>query len=165
VGTFAVQIAKSLGAEVTGVCSSRNVELVRSLGADRVIDYTQEDFTKSGDRHDLMLDVAGSRSFFEFRRVLTPEATVVLVGGRMTYRGLGPLPHFIGTVLKSRGQSQTATFFVAKVTGEDLAALGDLLAADEVKPVIDRTYELSDAAEALAYLGVRHARAKVVITM
>jgi NADPH:quinone reductase-like Zn-dependent oxidoreductase len=165
VGTFAVQIAKTLGADVTAVCSSRNVELVRSLGADRVVDYTREDFTKSGERHDLMLDIAGSRSFFEFRRVLTPEATVVLVGGRMTYRRLGPLPHLIGTSLKSRGRRQTVTFFVAKVTREDLAALGELLAAGEVKPVIDRTYELSAAAEALSYLGERHARAKIVIAV
>jgi NADPH:quinone reductase-like Zn-dependent oxidoreductase len=165
VGTFAVQIAKSFGADVTGVCSSRNVELVRSLGADRVIDYTQEDFTKSGERHDLMLDIAGSRSFFDFRRVLTPEATVVLVGGRMTYRQLGPLPHLLGTSLKSRGRSQSVTFFVAKITSEDLAALSELLEAGEVKPVIDRTYELSDAAEALAYLGERHARAKIVIAV
>jgi NADPH:quinone reductase-like Zn-dependent oxidoreductase len=165
VGTFAVQIAKSFGAEVTGVCSTRNVELVRSLGADRVVDYTQDDFTRSGERHDLMLDIAGSRSFFEFRRVLTPEATVVLVGGRMTYRGLGPLPHVIATFLKSRGRGQTLRFFVAKITSEDLRALGELLEAGEVRPVIDRRYKLSEAAEALAYLGERHARAKVVIAV
>jgi NADPH:quinone reductase-like Zn-dependent oxidoreductase len=165
VGTFAVQIAKSFGAQVTGVCSTRNVELVRSLGADRVVDYTQEDFTRSGERHDLMLDIAGSRSFFEFRRVLKPEATVVLVGGRMTYRGLGPLPHLIGTILKSRGRSQTVRFFVAKITSDDLRALGELLEAGKVRPVIDRRYKLSEAAEALGYLGERHARAKVVIAV
>jgi NADPH:quinone reductase-like Zn-dependent oxidoreductase len=165
VGTFAVQIAKSFGADVTGVCSTRNVELVRSLGADRVIDYTQEDFTKSGERHDVMLDIAGSRSFFDFRRVLTPEATVVLVGGRMKYRGLGPLPHLLATILKSLGRSQTATFFVAKITSEDLRVLGELLESREVKPVIDRKYPLSDAREALGYLGERHARGKVVITI
>jgi NADPH:quinone reductase-like Zn-dependent oxidoreductase len=95
---------------VTGVCSTRNVDLVRSLGADRVVDYTQEDFTRRGERHDLMLDIAGSRSFSEFRRALTPEAIVVLVGGRMTYRGLGPLPHLLRTFLASRGRSQTVTF-------------------------------------------------------
>jgi NADPH:quinone reductase-like Zn-dependent oxidoreductase len=165
VGTFAVQIAKSFGADVTGVCSTRNLELVQSLGADRVVDYTREDFTKRGERHDLMLDIAGSRSFFDFRRVLTPEATVVLVGGRMTYRGLGPLPHLLATILKSKGRSQTVTFFVAKITGEDLGVLRELLESGEVKPVIDRKYQLSAAAEALAYLGERHARGKVVITI
>jgi NADPH:quinone reductase-like Zn-dependent oxidoreductase len=165
VGTFAVQIAKSFGAEVTAVCSTRNAEQARSLGADRVIDYTQEDFTKRGERHDLMLDIAGSRSFSDFRRVLTPEATVVLVGGRMTYRGLGPLPHLFGTLLASKGRSQTATFFVAKITTEDLVYLGELLEAGKVTSVIDRQYELSEAPEALAYLGEGHARGKVVVTV
>ena len=165
VGTFAVQIAKSFGAEVTGVCSTRNVDLVRSLGADRVVDYTQEDFTQSGERHDLMLDIAGSRSFSDFRRVLTREATVVLVGGRMTYRGLGPLPHLVRTFLASRGRSQTVKFFVAKITKEDLVVLQELLEDGKVKPVIDRRYELSELPDALRYLGEGHARGKVVITM
>ena len=120
VGTFAVQIAKAFGADVTAVCSTRNVEQARSLGADRVVDYTQEDFTKGGDRHDLMLDIAGSRSFLTCRRILTPEATVVLIGGPITYRGLGPLPHIAGTILKSRGRSQTVKFFVAEITTENL---------------------------------------------
>ena len=165
VGTFAVQLAKSFGADVTAVCSTANVDIARSLGADRAIDYTREDFTKSAERHDLMLDIAGSRSFFAFRRVLTPEATVVLVGGKMKYRGLGPLPHLAGTFLKSRGRSQKVTFFIAKINTEDLVFLGELLAAGKVKSVIDRRYELSDAAEALAYLGEGHARGKVVITV
>jgi NADPH:quinone reductase-like Zn-dependent oxidoreductase len=165
VGTFAVQLAKSFGADVTGVCSTRNLELVRSLGADRVVDYTQDDFTKSGERHDVMLDIAGSRSFLDFRRVLTSEAIVVLVGGRMTYRGLGPLPHLLGTILKSTGRSQTVAFFVAKVTTEDLGVLRELLESGDVRPVIDRKYPLSAAPEALAYLGERHARGKVVITV
>jgi NADPH:quinone reductase-like Zn-dependent oxidoreductase len=165
VGTFAVQLAKAFGAEVTGVCSTRNVEQARSLGADRVVDYTKEDFTKLDERYDLMLDIAGSRSFLDFRRVLTPEATVVSIGGRMTYRGLGPLPHLAGTIVKSWFRSQTVTFFVAEVTTDDLAFLGELFDAGRVKPVIDRRYELSEAPEALAYLGQGHARAKVVITM
>ena len=116
-----MQIAKAFGADVTAVCSTRNVEQARSLGADRVVDYTHEDFTKLGERHDLMLDIAGSRSFLAFRRVLTPEATVVLIGGPNDYRGLGPLPHLGGTMLKSRGRSQTVKFFVAKInTGTSL---------------------------------------------
>jgi NADPH:quinone reductase-like Zn-dependent oxidoreductase len=165
VGTFAVQIAKSFGADVTGVCSTRNVDLVRSLGADRVVDYTQEDFTQRGERHDVMLDIAGSRSFSDFRRALTPKATIVLVGGRMTYRGLGPLPHLGGTILASRGRSQTVKFFVAKITTEDLIFLQELLEAGKVTPVIDRKYQLSEAPEALRYLGEGHARGKVVITV
>jgi NADPH:quinone reductase-like Zn-dependent oxidoreductase len=165
VGTFAVQIAKAFGAEVTGVCSTKNVDLARSLGADHVVDYTQEDFTQLGKRHDLMLDIAGSRSFFDCRRALTPEATVVLVGGPMTYRGLGPLPHLAGTLLKSRGRSQKVTFFVAKITKEDLVVLQELLESGKVTPVLDRKYQLSEAAEALRYLGEGHARGKVVITV
>jgi NADPH:quinone reductase-like Zn-dependent oxidoreductase len=165
VGTFAVQLAKSFGAEVTGVCTTRNVAQARSLGADRVVDYTKEDFTKPGERHDLMLDIAGSRSFLACRRVLTPEATVVVVGGPMTYRGLGPLPHMAGTILKSRGRSQTVTFFVAEVTTEDLDFLRELLETGKVTPVIDRKYPLSEAPEALTYLGEGHARGKVVITV
>lgn len=164
VGTFAVQLAKSFGAEVTGVCSTRNVELVRSLGADRVVDYTQEDFTRRGERHDLMLDIAGSRSLSEVRRVLTPEATIVLVGGRMTYRGLGPLPHLGRMLVTSIGRSQKVTLFVAQITKEDLDVLRELLEAGKVRPVIDRSYELSQAADALRYLGEGHARGKVVLT-
>ncbi|HEY8792868.1 MAG TPA: NAD(P)-dependent alcohol dehydrogenase [Gaiellaceae bacterium] len=165
VGTFAVQLAKSLGAEVTGVCSTRNVELARSLGADHVVDYTQEDFTKLSDRYDLILDIAGSRSFSECRRVLTPEAKVMLVGGRMTYRGFGPLPHLAGMLLASKGRSQTVKSYVAKITKEDLVYLGGLLEAGKVKAVIDKRYALSETSEALAYLGEGHARGKIVITM
>lgn len=165
VGTFAVQLAKVFGAEVTGVCSTRNVEPVRSLGADRVVDYTQEDFTRRGERHDLMLDICGSRSFSEFRRILTPEATVVVVGAKMSNRGLGPLSHVIGTRLRSLGRSQTVKFFIAKINKEDLAFLQELLAAGKVKPVIDRRYELSEVADALRYLGEGHARGKIVITV
>jgi NADPH:quinone reductase-like Zn-dependent oxidoreductase len=165
VGTFAVQLAKAFGADVTAVCSTRNVDLVRSLGADRVVDYMREDFTQLGQRHELMLDIAGSRRFSRFRRVLTPKATVVLVGGRMTYRGHGPLPHLLGTYLASRGRSQKVTLVVANVTREDLAFLHELLAAGSVRPVIDRRYELAEAADALAYLGEGHARAKIVVTV
>jgi len=165
VGTFAVQLAKSFGADVTGVCSTGNVELARSLGADRVVDYTREDFTKLSDRYDLMLDIAGSRSFSECRRVLTPEAKVMLVGGRMTYRGFGPLPHIAGMHLASRGRSQRVKSYVAKITKEDLVYLGGLLETGKVKAVVDKRYALSETSEALAYLGEGHARGKIVITM
>jgi NADPH:quinone reductase-like Zn-dependent oxidoreductase len=165
VGTYAVQLAKEFGADVTAVCSTRNVEQARSLGADRVVDYTQEDFTKLGERHDLMLDIAGSRSFLAYRRVLTPEATVVLIGGPMTYRGLGPLPHLAGTILKSRFRSQTVKFFVADINTADLLVMKELLESGKVRSVIDREYPLSEAAEALSYLGEGHARGKIVITV
>ena len=165
VGTFAVQIAKALGADVTAVCSTRNVEQARSLGADRVVDYTREDFTKLGIRHDLMVDIAGRRSFLSCRRALTPDATFVLVGGKMSYRGLGPLPHVAGTILKGIGRSQKVKFFIANVNTEDLETMGELLASGKVKAVIERTYPLAEAAEALAYLGEGHARGKIVITV
>jgi NADPH:quinone reductase-like Zn-dependent oxidoreductase len=164
VGTYAVQLAKTFGAEVTGVCSTRNVELVRSLGANRVVDYTQEDFTQLGEPHDLMLDIAGSRPFLAFRRVLTPKAIVVVVGAPMSTRGLGPLKHIIGTRLTSLGRSQRVINFLAKITKEDLGFLGQLLEAGTIKSVIDRRYELSQVPDALHYLGTTHARGKVVIT-
>jgi NADPH:quinone reductase-like Zn-dependent oxidoreductase len=165
VGTFAVQLAKAYGAVVTAVCSTRNVEQARELGADRVVDYTSEDFTSLEIRHDLMLDISGRRSFLVCRRVLTPDATFVLVGGKMTYRGLGPLPHIAGTILKSRFRSQKMRFFVAKVTTENLSHLRDLIEEGKVRPVIERTYPLSEACEALAYLGEGHARGKLVIKL
>ena len=165
VGTFAVQLAKSFGAEVTAVCSTRNVEQAGALGADHVVDYTQQDFTRSGERHDLMLDIAGSRRFLEFRRVLTPDAIVVAVGAPMSARGLGPLKHLIGSRLTSLGRSQSVVNFVAKITKEDLAFMSDLLADGTVKSVIDRRYELADVPDALRYLGEGHARGKIVITV
>ena len=118
-----------------------------------------------GERHDLMLDIAGSRSFSNVRRVLTPEATVVLVGGRMTFRGHGPLPHLVKMRLASLGRSQTVSFFIANINTEDLAVLGELLDAGTVTPVIDRRYELSRAPLRSRYLGEGHARGKVVITV
>ena len=165
VGTFAVQIAKAFGADVTAVCSTRNVDLVGSLGADRVCDYTREDFTRRGERHDVMLDVAGSRSFFEFRRALTPEATVVSVGAPMSSKGLGPLKHVVGTRLASIGRSQKVIFFVAKIEKDDLAFMSELLTSGKVRSVIDRRYELSQVPDALRYLGEGHARGKIVITV
>jgi len=165
VGTFAVQIARALGAEVTGVCSTRNVELVRSLGAGHVVDYTREDFTRSDLRYDLVLDVAGSRSWSEYRRVLAPRATLVAVGGPKSNRLLGPLGHVLRTRLAAVPSSRRAVFFIAKLNRPDLEALSDLLEAGAVTPVIDRRYELSEIADALRYLGEGHARGKVVVTV
>jgi NADPH:quinone reductase-like Zn-dependent oxidoreductase len=165
VGTFAVQIAKALGAEVTGVCSTRNVDLVRSLGADHVIDYTTEDFTRSDRRYDLMLDVAGSRSWRACKRVLNPQATLVIVGAPKGTRLLGPLSHIVRVRLAAVRSSRTVVFFIAKLDKADLEALGELLEAGKVTPVIDRRYELSDIADAFRYLGEGHAQGKVVVTV
>jgi NADPH:quinone reductase-like Zn-dependent oxidoreductase len=165
VGTFAVQLAKSFGAEVTGVCSTDKVELARSLGADHVVDYTREDFTRGERLYDLMIDIAGSRSFLECRRVLAPDATVVIVGGAKANRVLGPLAHVIGTSLKAIGRSQSAAFFVASITTADLDFLEEQIAAGTLTPVVDRRYELPEAVEALRYLGEGHARGKIVLTV
>jgi NADPH:quinone reductase-like Zn-dependent oxidoreductase len=164
VGTFAVQLAKSFGAEVTAVCSTRNVDLVESLGADRVADYRKEDFTRVGVRHDLMLDIAGNRPLRQLARVLTPKATVVVVGGPMNRR-LGPLPHLAATLLSGKVRRRPVRFFVAKIEQADLELFRRLLESGAVRSAIDRRYELREAGEALRYLGEEHARAKVVLTV
>ena len=166
VGTFAVQIAKALGADVTAVCSTRNVDLVRSLGADRVVDYSQEDFTQRSERHELMIDIAGSQPFRKFKRVLTPGATVVVVGAKFPSNGgIGPLSHVLGTRLAALGRSQTVKFFIAKINKDDLELMRELMETGKVKPVVDRRFELSETADALSYLGEGHARGKVIISM
>jgi NADPH:quinone reductase-like Zn-dependent oxidoreductase len=165
VGTFAVQIAKALGAEVTAVCSARNVDLVRSLGADRVVDYTREDFTRSDERYDLMFDNAGSRSWSACTRVLAPKATVVLVGGPKTSRVLGPLGHVIAMKLAAKLGSRRAVFFMADLNQPDLEVLRELIEAGQVRPVIERRYAFGEAADALRYLGEGHAQGKLVIAV
>jgi NADPH:quinone reductase-like Zn-dependent oxidoreductase len=166
VGTFAVQIAKALGADVTAVCSTRNVDQTRALGADRVVDYTHEDFTRLSERYELLIDVAGSQPFRKLRRVLTPKATVVIVGAKFpSNKGAGPLGHMIGMILAALGRSQKASFFISKINKDDLELLAQWMVAGKVKPVVDTTFELSRAAEALSYLGEGHARGKVIITM
>jgi NADPH:quinone reductase-like Zn-dependent oxidoreductase len=165
VGTFAVQIAKWLGAEVTGVCSTRNVDTARALGADHIVDYTREDFTRSGQHYDLMLDIAGSRSWRECIRVLDREATIVVVGGPKTNRWIGPLGHMLGMKLASLGRSREVVPFMTKLNNEDLGVIGKLLEDGTVTPVIDRRYELGEVAEAFRYLGEGHAQGKIVITI
>ena len=165
VGTFAVQVAKALGAEVTAVCSTRNVEAARSLGADRVVDYTREDFTGTGPRHDLLLDVAGSRPWPACRRVLTPQGRLVMVGAPKGSRLLGPLGHIAAVRLASLRASQQVVFFISRSTGEDLTALAELLERGAVTPCVERTYPLAEAANALRCLGEGHARGKLVVTV
>jgi NADPH:quinone reductase-like Zn-dependent oxidoreductase len=165
VGTFAVQIARALGAQVTGVCSTRNIDLVRSLGAAHVIDYTREDFTRSQARYDLLLDVAGSRSWAACQRVLTPQATLVMVGAPKGNRLIGPLGHIVSVRLAALRSSQKVANFVAQVTTADLRVLAELLAAGAVTPVIDRRYALGETADALRYLGDGHAQGKIVIAL
>jgi NADPH:quinone reductase-like Zn-dependent oxidoreductase len=165
VGTFAVQIAKALGAEVTAVCSTGNVQVARSLGADHVIDYTREDFTRSDRRYDLMLDIAGSRPWSACRRVLKPQATVVIVGAPRGSRLLGPLSRIARLRLAGLRSSQKVAFFLAKTNREDMAVLQELLEAGKVTPVIDRRYDLSDVADAFRYLGEGHAKGKIVVTV
>jgi len=165
VGTFAVQIAKALGAEVTAVCSTRNVDIARSIGADHVVDYTREDFTRSDERYDLMLDVAGSRSWSECKRVLTPQATLVIVGGPKTNRLLGPLGHLVKVRLAAVGSSQKVVFFIARFNKPDMAVLRELLESGKVTSVIDRRYELSEIADALRYIGEGHAQGKIVLSV
>jgi NADPH:quinone reductase-like Zn-dependent oxidoreductase len=164
VGTFAVQIAKSLGAEVTGVCSTRNVEMVRSIGADRVIDYTREDFTRSEQHYNLIFDLAASQSFSACRRVLHQKGTYILAGavGRVGMMPFLALP--VLALVLSRFTSQHFLTFIARRSKDDLIIIRDLMEAGEVTPVIDRRYKLSEAHEAIRYVAAAHARGKVVIT-
>jgi NADPH:quinone reductase-like Zn-dependent oxidoreductase len=165
VGTFTVQIAKAFGAEVTAVCSSRNTEMVATLGADEVVDYTRDDFTKGARRYDLMIDVAGSRPWSEVKRVLRPGATVVIVGGPKTNRMLGPLGHMLQMTVGSVFASQKTTFFISKENPDDLATLTGLIESGKVAPFVEQTYPLDQVSEAMTYLGTGHARGKLVITI
>jgi NADPH:quinone reductase-like Zn-dependent oxidoreductase len=165
VGTFAVQIAKALGAHVTAVCSTANVELARSLGADRVVDYTREDFTRGDERYDVLFDNAGSRSWSACKRVLEPNATVVLVGGPKKNRLLGPMGHIGSMKLRALRGSRKAAFFVANLNQQDLQVLAEMLENGTVKSTIDRRYALSELADAFRYLGEGHAKGKVVVTV
>jgi NADPH:quinone reductase-like Zn-dependent oxidoreductase len=165
VGTFAVQMAKTFGGEVTAVCSSGNVEMVRSLGADKVIDYTKEDFTLSNERYDLYLDVAGSRSLGEVKRVLKPNAIFVVVGAKKGFPIIGPLAHVLRILIASKFSSQKAVFFVAKFIRADLETIKEMIEAGKVTPIVERSYPMRDAAEAMRHLGTGHAKAKIVINI
>src|SRR5436190_1704132 len=168
VGTFAVQIAKSLGAEVTGVCSTGKVDLVRSIGADHVIDYTKEDFTKDDQRYDVIFDNVNNHSFSDRRRVLTPNGVCVLagIGGAGLHPGmLGRVVGILKANLLSRFVRQKFVRYGTETNKEDLKLLSDLMQTGKVTPVIDRIYKLSETAEAMRYFEEGHARGKVVITV
>jgi NADPH:quinone reductase-like Zn-dependent oxidoreductase len=164
VGSFAVQLAKAFGAEVTGVCSTKTVDMVRSIGADHVIDYTQQDFTRTGQRYDLILEMAGNRSLSDLRRALTPKGTLVLVGGSggRWFMGTG---RTLRAVLVSPLVGQRLRSFFSKPRGADLVVLKELIEAGKVTPVIDRTFPLSDTPEAIRYVGERSTQGKTVITV
>lgn len=164
VGTFAVQIAKALGAEVTAVCSTQNVEHARSLGADHVIDYTKQDFTRNGQKYDLLFNINGGRSWSEYKRALKPDATFVLVGGpKMPV--VGPLGLLIKIRIAMLGSSQKFAFFIAQFNREDMLVLKNLLETGKVKPFVEKAYPMTRIADAMRHLGTGHARGKIVITM
>jgi len=165
VGTFAVQIAKAFGAHVTGVCSTSKVDLVRSLGADEVIDYTRDDFAESGQRYDAILDTAGARSVSHLRRALTPKGALVIVGAEGGGRWFGGFGRNIRAQMLSPFVSQRLGLFASKESGEDLVVLKELIEAGKVTPVIGRTYPLSEVPETIRHLEEGHARGKIVITV
>lgn len=165
VGTFAVQIAKADGAKVTGVCSTRNLEMVRSIGADQVVDYTKEDFTQGTQRYDLIIDTVGTHSLSDYRRVMNPHGSLVMVGSQDKDNWLGPLTGSFNAWVYSLFISQQFIFLLADLNPADLATLADLMQAGKVTPVIDRHYALSEVPEAIRYLEQGHARGKVIIAV
>jgi NADPH:quinone reductase-like Zn-dependent oxidoreductase len=165
IGTFAVQMAKSFGADVTGVTSTKNVDLVRSIGADHVIDYTKVDFTRTGQRYDFILDNVANRSLSDLRRALTPKGTLVPNGGGFDHRWIASGGRLIAAKLSFAFGSQNVLTFIASPKLENLAALAEFVEGGKVTPVIDRTYPLNETAEAIRYLGEGHARGKVVVTV
>jgi len=164
VGTFAVQIAKAYGAEVTGVCSTRNVEMVRSIGADHVIDYTQEDYTRSGERYDLIIDNVGNRSLLANRQVLGPDGVMVIVGAAKG-NWIGPVFVVIKAPVLSMFVGQEFVSIMAELGNDDLATLADLMLAGKLSPVIDRSYRLSEVPAAISYSEEGHARGKIIISL
>ena len=164
VGTFAVQIAKSFGAEVTGVCSTRNVEMVLSIGADHVVDYKKDDYTESGERYDLIIDMVGNHSLSENRRAMSPEGTYVIVGGAKG-NWLGPLMGPIKAFMLSPFVEQEFVMLLAVLRKDDLAIVGDLMQSGKVTPVIDRHYRLSEIPAAFRYSGEGHARGPIIIDL
>lgn len=162
VGTFVVQLAKSFGAEVTAVCSTRNLDMARSIGADQVIDYTREDFTRNRQRYDLIFAINGYHSLFAYRRALSPQGIYVCAGGTLSQFFQVML---LGSLMSRKGGKKMSSMGIAKVRQEDLVSLGELLQAGKIAPVIDRRYPLSEIVEAFRYVEEKHAQGKVVITL
>jgi NADPH:quinone reductase-like Zn-dependent oxidoreductase len=165
VGTFAVQIAKAFGGEVTGVCSTAKMDLVRSLGADHVIDYTRDDFTDGEQRYDVILDIGGSRRLSHLRRALTPRGTLLIVGGETGGRWLGGFDRSLRAVVLSLFVRQTLGMLASSENSEDLSVLRDLIESGQITPAIDRTYPLRETPDAIQYVSENRARGKVVITV
>jgi NADPH:quinone reductase-like Zn-dependent oxidoreductase len=165
VGTYAVQIAKAFGAHVTGVCSTTKVNMVRSIGADHVIDYTRDDFAEGDQRYDLILDIGGNSSLSRLRRVLTPEGTLVITGGEGGGRWLGGIDRQLRAMMLSPFVGQKLGTFISSENHEDMIVLAELIQSRKVTPVIDRSYPLSEVPEAIRYLEEGHAQGKVVITV
>jgi NADPH:quinone reductase-like Zn-dependent oxidoreductase len=165
VGHFAVQLAKSLGAEVTGVCSTTKADLVRSLGADHVIDYTREDFTEQDSRYDVILDTAGARPVSRLRRVLTPRGTLVITGAEGGNRVTGGIGRQIGAAMLSPFVQQALRMYIAQPNHQDLRLLTELVEAGKLRPIIDCAYPLAEAPDAIRYLALGHSRGKVVLTV
>jgi NADPH:quinone reductase-like Zn-dependent oxidoreductase len=165
VGTFAVQIAKAFGAEVTGVCSTTKLDTVRSIGADHVVDYTRDDFARTGQHYDVILDTAGNRPLSQLRRALSPRGTLVIVGGEGGDRWIGGTDRQLRALLLSAFVRHKLTSFIAMMRHQDLEFLKQLIEAGKLTPVIDRTYPLGEAAEAIRYLEKGHPRGKLIVTV
>jgi len=165
VGTFGVQLTKAMGAEVTGVCSTRNVDIVRSLGADHVVDYTSEDFAHTGQRYDVILDVAGNRSIADRRRALAPGGVLVVVGGPKNNRVYGSLVRMARAIVAGKLSGRKMVGMLAKNNGDDLAFVADLVEAGKVTPFVERVYPMADLPEALRYQGQGHAQGKIALTV
>jgi NADPH:quinone reductase-like Zn-dependent oxidoreductase len=165
VGIFAIQIAKALGAHVTAVCSTRNAEQARALGADRVIDYTKDDFTREQSQYDVLLDIAGSKPWRACKRVLKPDARFVIIGGPMGTPLVGPMGHIAAVKLASIGSSRKAIFFIAKFNRDDMDELRDLLASGTIRPVIDEVFPFEKIGDALRKLGTGHVRSKLAVAV
>lgn len=165
VGNYAIQIAKAFGAEVTAVCSTKNVEIARSSGADHVIDYSKENFTNNGKKYDVLLDIAGTHRWSAYKKVLNPNSHFVIIGAPKSTGLIGPLAHILKIKIGALGASQKVDFFIAKFNNPDMTILKDMLESGKVKSFVEKTYPLSQTAEAMRHFGKGHVQGKIVITI